>query len=424
MIYFIHRPDMLTHVESPRWLLKESGAKKGRSPEDPCRRVLVQEAFKSLVDLRGEASPILAAGELFFMHVRLIDEQHRLKNELSGSDREQQDPNPEDSLRDVVDHIGWWPRVKLMFFRVGPTRRAHLAAAAVMISQQLCGINLIAFLADTFFRYSFFHHNHNTSPSQNIKLLGAALGLMLLNFLATIPALFIIDRSNGRRRALNWSFPFMAISLLGSALVLKAPEMEAGQPSIGTIVGHYIFLVCFVVAYSIGEGPAAFVISAEVFPLVNRELGMSLAVFWNFMGAGLLAVFSPWLLKVLEQFGVLLLFAGLNMVAWFLCFWLVPSTGNEDLEDVHKSFEVPLDYMLIYLSRVVLWRSAQFTMFCMKFGTESWEEAGFDTKVDSPVEEWEKYKREREARRAKKHDHGDCPSETNDIELMQVRRQD
>jgi hypothetical protein len=60
----------------------------------------------------------------------------------------------------------------------------------------------------------------------------------------------------------------------------------------------------------------------------------------------------------------------------------------------------------------------------MKFGTESWEEAGFDTKVDSPVEEWEKYKREREARRAKKHHHGDCPSETNDIELMQVRRQD
>lgn len=30
--------------------------------------------------------------------------------------------------------------------------------------------------------------------------------------------------------------------------------------------------------FSIGEGPAAFVISAEVFPLIVRELGMSLAV--------------------------------------------------------------------------------------------------------------------------------------------------
>jgi MFS family permease len=245
---------------------------------------------------------------------------------------------------------------------------------------------------------------------------------MLLNFLATIPALFIIDGSNGRRRALNWSFPFMAISLLGSALVLKAPKPEADQPSIGTIVGHYIFLVCFVVAYSIGEGPAAFVISAEVFPLVNRELGMSLAVFWNFMGAGLLAVFAPWLLKVLDQFGVLLLFAGLNMVAWFLCFWLVPSTGNEDLEDVHKRFEVPLDYMLIYLSRVVLWRSAQFTMFCLKLGTVSWEDAGMDTKVGSPMEEYEKYVKEKQKRKRqeRKNDHDNNSSETNDIELNRV----
>lgn len=403
----LHISDKLTPTESPRWLLKESGAEKHRASDDPSRRALVQEAFKSLIDLRGETSPILAAGELFFMHARLIEEQHRLKKAMLGSGYEQQQLRPEESLRRVVDHIGCWPRVKLMFFRVGSTRRAHLAAAAVMISQQLCGINLIAFLADTFFRYSFFHHNHNTTPSQNVQLLGAALGLMLLNFLATIPALFIIDRSNGRRRALNWSFPFMAVSLLGSALVLKAPAGEAGGPSIGTIVGHYIFLVFFMIAYSIGEGPAAFVISAEVFPLVNRELGMSLAVFWNFMGAGLLAVVSPWLLKVLEQFGVLLLFAGLNVVAWFLCFWLVPSTGNEDLEDVHKSLEVPLDYMLVYLSRVVLWRTTQFAMYCINFGRVEWDECDYGTKLGNPVEEWEKYKKEKEGRRAIKRENRD-----------------
>jgi hypothetical protein len=71
----------------------------------------------------------------------------------------------------------------------------------------------------------------------------------------------------------------MALSLSGAALVRKAPEQEGGGPSIGTIVGHYIFLIFFIITYSIGEGPAAFVISAAVFLLVNRELGMSLAVF-------------------------------------------------------------------------------------------------------------------------------------------------
>ena len=31
-------------------------------------------------------------------------------------------------------------------------------------------------------------------------------------------------------------------------------------------------------AYSVGEGPCAFIISSEVFPLFNREVGMSFAV--------------------------------------------------------------------------------------------------------------------------------------------------
>jgi MFS family permease len=293
-----------------------------------------------------------------------------------------------------------------MFLHIGFVRRAHLAAFAVMVSQQLCGINLIAFLADTFFRYSIFHHNHETSPAQNVQLLGFSLGLMLLNFLATIPALFIMDRSNGRRRALNWSFPCMAISLLASALLLTSTGDRDRQPSVANIVGHYIFLATFILAYSVGEGPAAFVISAEVFPLVNRELGMSFAVFWNFLGAGLLAVGSPWLLQKLDQFGVLLLFAGLNMVAWFLCFWLVPPTGQEDLEDVYKKLEVPLDFMLVYLAKVILWNAVTTVDFCLRLllipwrGFEPWSECAtrFGLEVDDPVEENEK----REKRRAEK----------------------
>ncbi|RMZ72165.1 sugar transporter [Pyrenophora seminiperda CCB06] len=388
-------PEILTAAESPRWLLKESGADKNRAPGNPRRRALVQDAFKSLLDLRGEPSPILAAGELFLMHTRLIDEQRRLQDALSHAERSGTARKKEsvsvDQFRQVVDHIGWWPRVQLMFLRSGFTRRAHIAAATVMISQQLCGINLIVFLADFFFRYSFFP-NHDPSPAQNVQLLGASLGLMLLNFLATIPALFIIDRANGRRRALNWSFPCMAISLLSSALILKAPDTETGQPRVGTIVGHYIFLAAFMIAYSIGEGPAAFVVSAEVFPLVNRELGMSLAVFWNFVGAGLLAVVSPWLLKELGQFGVLLLFAGLNMLAWFLCFWLVPSTGNEDLENVYKKLEVTLGFMLSYLAKVALWRATRLAQFCANFGFKEWEECGYGPKPENPVEAFERYR--------------------------------
>jgi uncharacterized membrane protein len=377
--------------------LKESGADKYRASDDPRRCALVREAFKSLIDLRGEPSPILAAGELFLIHTRLIDEQVRLQDALSHAKRpgavQKKESIYGDPFGKVVDHVGWWPRVKLMFFISGPTRRAHIAAAAVMISQQLCGINLLAFLSDSFVRSSMFHQDqkHETNDTEQIQLLGISFGFMMLNFLATIPALFIIDRSNGRRRALNWSFPCMAISLLSSALLLKSPEKADGDLSTGTIVGHFIFLGMFVIAYSVGEGPAAFVVSAEVFPLVNRELGMSLAVFWNFTGAGLLAVLGPRLSTKLGKFGILILFAGLNIVAWFLCYWLVPSTGNEDLENVSKKLEVPLGFILRYLAKVMFWRVKRLAQFCYHLGSKDWEDCGDVPEPKTIVEEYEDY---------------------------------
>ena len=420
-------------AESPRWLLKESGAgeeptRDGRvSKNDPRRGELIREAYKSLVDLRGEAVPILAAGELFLMHTRLIDEQRRLQAALDGhayiSTAADRTNNPESSFKAVIQHISWRKRLTLIFLRSGYTNRAHRAAVAVMVSQQLCGINLIAFMADIFFRYSFFHNTCDTTPDQNMKLLGASLGLMVLNFIATIPALFVIDIPDGRRRVLNWSFPVMALSLLGSALVLRIPEKGLNQPDPGAIAGHYIFLVVFMIAYSIGEGPAAFVISAEVFPLVNRELGMSLAVCWNFLGAGLLAVLAPWLLLKLDQFGVLLLFAGTNILAWFLCFWLVPSTGKEDLEQVFEQLDITTSFMFIYTLKKISRGLTKPVEFCLRLFVKPWKECGYPARLDSPRKEWDKEKLARQPKSNLPNPPGSSHSSVDEVEeKMRERR--
>ncbi|KAJ8117086.1 hypothetical protein OPT61_g1627 [Boeremia exigua] len=379
---------ILFSPESPRWLLKESGAAKGQIGGAEKSRKLVRDAYLSLIDLRGEPSPILAAGEIYLMHTRLIDEQHRLKDELArtGPTALPDDgPRADSRLVGEIEHIGWFPRVKLMFLYPGFTRRAHLAAAAVMISQQLCGINLLAFLADRFFRDSIIHHTENTTPDENMQLLGTSFGFMFLNFSATTIALFQIDKPNGRRTLLNWSFLGMAVSLLGSALVLTKP----GERTAGVIAGHFIFLALFMIAYSAGEGPAAFVISAEVFPLVNRELGMSLAVFWNFTGAGTLAVIAPWLLRELGQFGVLLLFSGANLLAWFLCSWLIPDTGIEALEDVFDRLDITTWFMFKYTVWKILWRVTKPLHWCLNFRTITWSEAGFGRRPGAPRDEFD-----------------------------------
>ncbi|KAH7382540.1 sugar transporter [Phaeosphaeria sp. MPI-PUGE-AT-0046c] len=404
--------------ESPRWLLKESGTTSNQSGVTSCfpmtllrrwlRRAMtrlfpdsaalrnmthsqkfVLKAYLSLIALRGEPSPILAAGEIYLMHTRLIDEQHRLQDELGRkgptTHTSEGAPKSEARLTATIIHIGWWPRVKLMFFYPGFTRRAHLAAAAVMISQQLCGINLLAFLADRFFRDSIIHHSKNTTPDENMQLLGASFAFMFLNFAATIIAILHIDKSNGRRMLLNYSFPGMALSLVGSALVLLKP----GARTPAVIAWHFIFLACFTIAYSAGEGPAAFVISAEVFPLVNRELGMSLAVFWNFLGAGSLAVIAPWLLRELGQLGVLLLFSGTNLLAWFLCSWLIPDTGIEALEDVFQRLDIPTLFMLKYTLRKISWRITKPLDWILNYKDKTWSDSGFGRKPRPPRQEFE-----------------------------------
>ncbi|KAI4659143.1 uncharacterized protein J4E78_005567 [Alternaria triticimaculans] len=260
-----------------------------------------------------------------------------------------------------------------------------------------------------------------------MQLLGASLGLMLLNFIATIPALFYIDSSDGRRRLLNGSFPAMAISLLVSALVLKIPNRAAA------IAFHYIFLVMFMIAYSIGEGPAAFVISAEVFPLVNRELGMSLAVCWNFMGAGLLAVLAPSLLKALDQFGVLLLFAGTNLVAWFLCYWLVPSTGQENLEEVFEQLDITTWFMFKYTLKTISHALTAPVDRCLRLFSKPLGECGYPKKLGTPRQEWEEWKNRAQQSEAtladladsseSSADETDLPSDTEPntgIELLQM----
>ena len=61
----------------------------------------------------------------------------------------------------------------------------------------------------------------------------------------------------------------------------------------GFFPGSGGILTLQVLFYSIGQGPVAFPYASEVFPLFNREAGMSLSVFINLFGAGILTLFAP-----------------------------------------------------------------------------------------------------------------------------------
>ena len=77
--------------------------------------------------------------------------------------------------------------------------------------------------------------------------------------------------------------------------------------------------------------------------------GMSAAVFTNFLGAGLVTMFVPILTAALGHDGLLAVFAGLNVTAFILVFFLVPETAPAAVERKEGSLHSIQLEQLIYI---------------------------------------------------------------------------
>ncbi|KDN52660.1 hypothetical protein K437DRAFT_261259 [Tilletiaria anomala UBC 951] len=299
--------------ESPRWLMKKNR---------------YAEAFESLVRLRH--NKIQAARDLYYIHTLLQEE------------------------RKIIRGTTYVQRIAELF-TIPRVRRATIASGVVMLAQQMCGINIIAFYSSTIFEQAYGSVD---------KALYASLGFGAVNFFFAFPALFTID-TFGRRNLLLFTFPQMAWCLLGGGLSFLIPSNADGTPGPGRVGAISFFVFLFAAFYSPGEGPVPFTYSAEVFPLAQREAGMSWAVTVCLGFAAILSVTFPAMLDVMTPTGAFCFYAGLNVIAFVMIFFLVPETKALTLEELDQVFAVPTgkfaDYQLnkalpYFFKRWVFWR--------------------------------------------------------------------
>lgn len=149
-----------------------------------------------------------------------------------------------------------------------------------------------------------------------------------------IPALYTIDRL-GRRTLLISTFPNMFWTLLAAGMSFYIPEGETARLA---LIAVFIFI--FVAFYAPGEGPCAFVYSAEAFPLSHREIGMSWAVATNNFWAATLALTFPRMLGLFGPQGSFGFYAALNVVALVFIFLFLPETKERTLEELDYIFGV------------------------------------------------------------------------------------
>jgi len=155
--------------ESPRWLIKKNKFEK---------------AWRSLLRLRN--TPLQAARDLFYINVLL----------------EQEDVLVEEAGLKVTSNL--FTRF-IELFTIPRIRRATWAAGIVMIAQQMCGINIVAFYSSTIFKQSGI---------DDYTALWASFGFGMINFIFAWPAVWTID-TFGRRTLLLFTFPNMFWTLLG-----------------------------------------------------------------------------------------------------------------------------------------------------------------------------------------------------------------
>ncbi|KAI1128012.1 sugar transporter-domain-containing protein [Nemania abortiva] len=277
--------------ESPRWYIK-----KGR----------YAEAMTSLLKLRN--NPIQAARDLYAIYAQV-----QIESEVIGE----------------ATYISRFYDL----FTVPRLRRATGAAFVVMIAQQLCGINIIAFYSSTVF---------SAAGASDYTALLASFGFGAINFIFAFPAFWTID-TFGRRALLLFTFPNMAWSLLAAGLFNLLPEKSTAHVALVAV-----FIYIFAAFYSPGEGPVPFAYSAEVFPLSHREVGMAFAVATNLFWAAVLGITFPKILDSLTVVGAFGLYAGFNILGFVLIFLWVPETKQRTLEELDYVFAVPSTLFIKY----------------------------------------------------------------------------
>ncbi|KAF4334827.1 sugar transporter [Fusarium beomiforme] len=301
------------------------------------RKYSPEKAYASLLRLRN--TKIQAVRDLFLAYQGIKKElQNENYNDSNASSK------PRTPVLGAVGHyvLQYWRILK-----VHRLRNAAITTGIVALSQQLSGINLMAFYGGT----TLVGMNPGQQPtdSQISKAMLYNLIFGLLNFLFCLPAIHSIDVL-GRRKILLFTIPGMALGLMAAAISFDTLNKDVRSE----VVAFWIYF--HTAFYSPGMGPVPFTLAAESFPLAFRDTGASLAISINLLFAGLLAWLQPLLVAGIHFGGTLGVFAGLNVVAFVLIFLLVEETSGVPLESLGLVFSKrKRDLIHFQLSKFLPW---------------------------------------------------------------------
>ena len=190
-------------------------------------------------------------------------------------------------------------------------------AVLFALFNQMSGINAIIYYAPRIFEM--------TGLGASTALLSSA-GIGLVNFLATLLGLALIDRVG--RRTLMLVGTFGLILTLG--LVARAFFVE----SFGMLVPIYLFV--YIAFFAFSQGAVIWVFISEIFPNSVRASGQSLGSFTHWLMAAIVAFSFPIIAEALGGGATFTIFCGMMVLQLLFVWKMMPETKGKSLEELEQ----------------------------------------------------------------------------------------
>lgn len=201
--------------------------------------------------------------------------------------------------------------------------RAVLISLALMLFQQLSGINAVVFYAAKIFEMA------GSTIDKNL----ASIIIGLVNFASTFIAAAIIDKL-GRKLLLYISSVTMIITLVALGAYFYVRDIGIDVSAFGWL--PLASLVLYVLGFSIGFGPIPWLMLGEILPSKIRGTAASLATGFNWTCTFLVTKTFQNIIAAICMYGTLWLFASFCLLGLFFVIFFVPETRGKSLEEIEK----------------------------------------------------------------------------------------
>lgn len=196
--------------------------------------------------------------------------------------------------------------------------------------QQLVGINVMIYYAPTIFGY--------------VGMKGGLVKMAIptVNMLFTFPAIYLVDKW-GRKKLLYAGAVIMCLSMVSAGLAFEFLG-ELSDPTAISIFWKRMLLascVLYIFGFAFSWGPVAWLICSEIFPLKERESGMTITTMVNWTFAGLVMRYALSFMEFYGNSSLFYLFSAFCIFSIIFVAFFVPETKGITLEKLEEKLKRP-----------------------------------------------------------------------------------